>query len=61
MKVIIKDNFDRETVSDRLVCENCSEPYASLIANYLNAMHPPNHNNFFMAVPDDYKLYQFEP
>jgi hypothetical protein len=63
MKVIGVDNFDRELYSDKLIAENVPEFYANLIAELLNA-RLCNHDDatiFYKSVPDDYKLYKFEP
>ena len=61
MKVIKKDNYDRENVSDVLVCENCPDAYAERIADLLNRDEAWNTSDFFKAVPDDYELYRYEP
>lgn len=62
MKIIAKDNFDRETVSENLVAENVSQFYAPIIVRFLNekfsGMDAPH---FFAVEPDDYKLYKWEP
>jgi len=61
MKIIKKDNFDRENVSDVLVCENCPIGYATLIADLLNNRAGEDSPDYYKAVPDDYKLYRYEP
>lgn len=59
MKVICKDNFDREGVNDRLICEKLSQKQADAVALALNSVAAEC--DFYLVVPDDYKLYEFEP
>lgn len=62
MKIICKDNFDRDSVSDTLVAENVSEYYAPIIVNFMNSKLSGEHSSdYFAAVPDDYVLYVFKP
>lgn len=62
MKIICIDNFDREIVSDRLIAENVPDHYAEGIAEHLNEKYSGTTSPvYFKAVPDDYKLYTFEP
>lgn len=61
MKIIAKSNFDSETVSDVLVCENVKETYIKDIVDALNAKVSEHSRYFFEAKPDDYKLYVWEP
>lgn len=61
MKVIKKDNMDRENISDSLVCENCNEYYATMIADLLNKQAGETSPDWYVSVRDDYKLYQFSP
>ncbi len=61
MRVIMTDNFDRENVSDSIVAENLNEFYAELIAKLLNGKGDDYTQEYYKAVADDYKLYQFEP
>lgn len=61
-KIIAVSNFDDESVSDRLVAENIkSEMEARHMAGALNAVTGPNSADYFKVVPDDHKLYQWEP
>lgn len=55
MKVIAKDNFDRETISDQLIKPNVSQIEGDQIVNNLNKSE--NQNWFYVVVEDDYKLY----
>lgn len=62
MKIIRVDNFDREGVNDRLVCENVNEYYGLKIAEYLNDRFSGEHSpDFYRLVDDNYKLYVWEP
>lgn len=62
MKIVKVDNLGRETVSDVLVAENVPTSYSETIAEALNLKHGgPLSYNYFKAVDDDYKLYQFQP
>lgn len=61
MKIIVKDNFDRESVSDRLIAENVSEHWAERIVDAMNAREHEHSPDFFKAVPDDYELYVYDP
>lgn len=56
MKVINIDNFDRDCIPDKLVCENCNEYYANRIAELLNETTDPNGEDYFVVKHDDYKL-----
>lgn len=60
MKIIAIDNFDRDWVSDILVCENVNEYYGKKIVDYLNKEVGGNSQNFYILKEDDYKLYVYE-
>ena len=58
MKIICTDNFDRETISDKLVCENVNEYYGNLIVDFLNDKLSGDHSDdFYKLVEDGHKLY----
>ena len=57
-KVIASDNYNRESISDEIVCENCSEANAIRIARLLNQ---ETSDKFYRAVPGGYKLYRYNP
>jgi hypothetical protein len=59
-KIICVDNYDRELYSDRLVCENLNGYYAKHIVDLLNSREGENSQDFYKAVPLDYKLYEYE-
>lgn len=61
MKIIAIDNFARQTVSDIVVATNVNEYYANLIVKLLNDHEGDNSPWYYKAVPDDYRLYVFEP
>ena len=61
MKIIRVDNFDKDFISDGLIAENVNEFFAKLIAKLLNKYTGVNSQDYFKAVPDDHKLYKFEP
>ena len=62
MKIIQVDNFDRENVSDRLICENVSEFMGKTIVALLNGkMSGDTSPVYFRLVEDNHKLYKFEP
>jgi hypothetical protein len=61
MKIICKDNFDREHVSDKLIAENVDAVYAYRIAKLLNESEGESSSHFYLAVSDDYVLYTFNP
>jgi len=57
MKIIIKDNFDRDYISDTLVCENVNEYFGSKIVKLLNEREHNGSPNYFTLVSDDYILF----
>ncbi len=62
MKIIRVDNMNREHISDSLVAENVNEWYAKKIIEFLNKRFSGDYApDYFRAVPDDHKLYEFEP
>lgn len=61
MKIIIKDNFDRDYMSDTLVAENVHQVYADLICKAVNRIQGEHSCKYWTVQPDDYKLYKFEP
>ena len=54
MKLIGRDNFCRDTVSDFLIAENVNEYYGKLIMKTLNTDYS---NTYIVLVEDDYVLY----
>lgn len=60
MKIIGISNFDNDSISDILICENICEGYDKAIINFFND-RADHQTYFFKIVADDYKLYKFEP
>lgn len=64
MKIIASDNFDREIYDDILIAENITNMEAGqVMVDALNYKYC-NHDNaawFYRLVPDDHKLFVFEP
>jgi len=62
LKIIKVDNFNRESVSDSVVCENVQVYMGKHIVEFLNEKFSGNESSdFFRLVENDYKLYTFEP
>ncbi len=61
MKVIASDNFNRDNVSDFLVCGNVCEYYGNLIVKFLNDREGEYSPYFYSLVSDDHELYIWEP
>jgi len=57
MKIIVVDNFDRDTVSDKLIAKDVSAYWSKRIVELLNAKCRNSSSNFFRVVSDDCKLY----
>lgn len=58
MKIIAKDNFCREEISDRLICENINEYYGEKILEFLKGTFESAYSDdYFELVDDEYKLY----
>ena len=61
MKIIGKSNFDDGLVADILVKDNLSEEEAKRITDKMNGKSSYYSTYYYVVVPDDYSLYQFEP
>jgi hypothetical protein len=61
VKIIAVSNFDDETVSDSTVCENVGNWYGPLIVDLLNNHSGERGPRFYKLVPDDHKLYEYDP
>ena len=57
-KLILVDNYGRETVADVLVEAGISEAEAQAKADKYNADHSMDYWWFAKAVPDDYRLWK---
>ena len=61
MKIIKKDNYNRDHISESVLAENVHPHFAKDIAEFLN-QKMRNDDSFFCQVEaDDYVPYQFEP
>lgn len=57
MKIICKDNYDRESVADRLVAESItSHQEADFMLAALKSI--ASRDDYYQIVPDDYKLWR---
>ena len=62
MKIICVDNFDIETISDRVIATNVSSKrLGEIMIKALNDREPETSVNFYKLVEDDYKLFEFKP
>lgn len=61
MKIIRKDNYDRDWISDKLICEKVDSYLGEKIVNFLNEKYGgDNSDAFYDLVEDNYKLYIYE-
>lgn len=59
MKIICKDNYDREYVADRLIAENVHSYYGNFITEALNDKYSVEHSSdYYRLVEDDYVLWR---
>lgn len=64
MKIIGTDIFDRDTRSDVVIAENVPEHFATKIVKFINFIETEDGDYsgyFYVAKPDDYKPYKWEP
>jgi hypothetical protein len=61
MKIIARDNRDRDYISDKLIAENLSQKDAETVLDALNKGASDSSDWFFEIVPDDHKLYKYSP
>lgn len=62
MKVIQFDNFCRDYISDRLIAENVDETIGAAMVESLTRQYGGVYEEqAFRLVPDDYRLYAYEP
>ncbi len=57
-KIIATDNFDRESVADKLIDENLSKEDADFICEELNINTPENTEVFYKVVEQEKELYK---
>lgn len=60
MKIIRKDNYDRETRSELLVASGLNSYYATQIVELLNSDPKRDDSDYYAAVYDDHVLYEFK-
>lgn len=56
-KVVLVDNFNTETIADKVLKENVTEQEARKLADDYNQKHPGD-SWFARAVDDNYKLWR---
>ncbi|QIW88803.1 hypothetical protein P59_206 [Bacillus phage P59] len=58
MKIITKDNFDRDLFTEQVIAENVNEVIGREMVKQWNDKHWTDHSDFYLKlVEDDYKLY----
>lgn len=58
MKIITKDNFNRDLFTEVVVAENVNEFIGSQLVKEWNNKHWNEHSDFYLAlVEDEYQLY----
>jgi len=61
MKIIYVDNFYRDYIPDKLICENVNKYFGKNIVDFLNDKFSGNNlPDLFKLVEDDYELYKFK-
>ena len=59
MKIIGRDNYNRDTVDEILICSNVNAVYGNRIISFLQGTDIEDY--FYVLVDDNYKLYKWEP
>jgi hypothetical protein len=54
MKIVMIDNYNRDSVADVLVAENVHEYYGELLVKFLNSQ--AGSDQYFVLKPDEYRL-----
>jgi hypothetical protein len=58
MKIITKDNFDRDLFTERVIAENVNELFGKELVNEWNNKYWTENSDIYLAlVNDDYVLY----
>lgn len=60
MKIVAKDNFDRDYIPDQLVAENVNEFMGNRIVNLLNSTVQDDSPTYYFLEEDDYELLTIE-
>lgn len=58
MKIIGKDNYNRENVADVLIAENVDPQKLDVLVDTLNFKFSEYTDYYYMAVKDDYRLWR---
>ena len=58
LKIIVVDNFGRESVADALVAESVSEYWGKLIVEALNDKQHEGSQDYFRLVDGNYTLWR---
>lgn len=65
MKVIRTSNYgksgEHQGEDEYVICDNCTEVWANIIAKLLNEKAPENGRDYFLVKQDNYKLKEFNP
>ena len=62
MKIIEVDNFNRESISDKLIASNLTKEESERYVTELNYRYSGESAwYFYKSVSEDYKLYIFDP
>jgi len=62
MKIVNVDNFNRDEVSDKLVCQNIDKEIGKEIVEFLNDEYSGScAAHFYKLLPDHYRLYTWKP
>jgi len=61
MKIVWTDNFNRETISEKLVADHVRVHESQIIIEALQKSCRHGDDDWYKLVPDDYVLYEFEP
>ena len=61
MKIIRKDNLDRDAISEVLICSDVGTYFGTEIVQYLNDKFSGDRSpDYFKLVADDYTIYEFK-
>jgi hypothetical protein len=60
-KIVAKDNYDRENVSDYVVAENMNSYWAKKIFEHLEKLNSEYNETYLVLVPQEQMIYKFEP
>lgn len=58
MKIVLVDNFARESVADLLIADNVDKYWGKIIVENLNSKSDKNNPDYFQLFDDDYILWR---